>query len=150
MKKRKILIVIFILLSFIGMYAKRERNFGELLDISKKDVWKCTVEEIYHAGTQWNYRSATVEQEEINRILNMLDETTVSFKTWEWNSELNAGEYCYELLIFDKSKHWIRFMEDGEVHILNGGHWVFEGNEEDVREYMDILEELLQEYEVAS
>ena len=146
MKKRKTLIVIFILLVFVGIYTKREQNLGELLDISKKDVWKCSIEEIYCAEKQWNDRITEVDQKEFDRILSMLDGINISLKAWEWNSELNAGEYCYDLRIFDGSRHWIRFMEDGEIHILNGGHWVFVANAEDTKECINILEELLQEY----
>ena len=100
-----------------------------MLDISEEKVWKCTVEEVYNNGIQWEYKNVGIEDvEEIKDILHLLEETTVSFQTWTWSSDLNEGEYCYDLLIFGGSKHGIRFMENGEIQVLNMGHWVFQAN----------------------
>jgi len=151
MKKKKVFIGILILLLLFGMYLKRERYLGEVLDISREDIRKCSVEEIYAAEDAWKYKTVEiVDWEIIGNILNQLDETRVSFKKWAWTSDLEKGEYCYDLLIFDNSKYWIRFMENGEIQILNMGHWVFEANAEDTKECIDILENLIQEYEVKS
>lgn len=149
MKKKMVLTGILIFLFLFGMFAKRERTLEEVLDISEEKVWKCTVEEVYNNGTQWEYKNVGIEDvEEIKDILHLLEETTVSFQTWTWSSDLNEGEYCYDLMIFDGSKHWIRFMENGEIQVLNMGHWVFEVSGEDKQECADTMEEILQEYGV--
>lgn len=149
MKKKIVLIGILILLLLLGICVKRERNLGELLDISKENIWQCTVGKAYNSGTQWDYESAVIEDtKEFETICNLLDETTVLFKTWKWNSDLENGEIFCELMVFDDSKHWIRFMENGEIEILNGGHWRFEVIGEEKSRCTDYLEELLKEYEI--
>ena len=148
MKKKMVLIGILILLSLLGMYAKREKSLGEVLDIAKENIWQCTVGKAYNEGTQWEYESAVIEDtEEVETIYNLLDETTVSFKTWKWNSDLEKDEHFYELMVFDDSKHWIRFMENGEIQILNGGHWVFDVSESDLFKNIGLLKEYIDKHE---
>lgn len=146
MKKKIVLIGILIFLFLFGMFIKRERTLEDVLDISKEKVWKCTIEEVYNNGTQWEYKNVEIEdEEEIKGILKLLEETMVSFQIWTWSSDLKEGEYCYDLLIFDDSKYWIRFMENGKIQVLNMGHWVFEA---DTAEGIRLLQEYIERNEI--
>lgn len=126
MKKKKNWICFLLLfLLFAAFFIKSEKTLWGLLHISEEDIWKCSVQELSANGTQWKEESHAPDAAEIEEILDRLKKIRVFFQGWSRSADLPEGEAAYDLLLFDDSKHWLRFYENGMVDILCWGHWRF-------------------------
>ena len=145
MKRKWFGIGILILLVLLGFWVKRERNLGEILDISQTEIWQMTLEEHYNTGDRWESNSVQVKKnEDVEAVLQTLNEIEVTLKGWSNRSDLSENEKCYDVKIFDDGIKWVRFMENGEVRILFMGQWIYGADTEDVQKGIEKIIELIE------
>lgn len=140
---KKILVFLLVFLLFAAGFLKSEKTLFGLLHLSEEDIWKCNVMELYDNGEMWQDKGDAADEDEIREIMDRLRKTKVFFRQWKWNVDLQEGETVYDLLLFDGGKHWLRFYESGEVHILCLGYWIFRMEEADASEWFAFLQGLL-------
>lgn len=128
-------------LLFATVFLKSEKTLWDLLHISEADIWKCSIVELYYDGKMWQERSDAADEEKSGEILDRLRKTKVSLRKWKGNAVLQESDFVYDLMLFDGSKHWLRFYESGEVHILYLGHWIFEMDAADTEEWLAFLQD---------
>ena len=145
MKRKWFGIGILILLVLLGFWVKRERNLGEILDISQTEIWQMALEEHYNTGVRWESDCVQVEEnKDVEVVLQTLNEIDVTLKGWSNRSDLSENEKCYDVKNFDNGIKWVRLMENGEVRILFMGQWIYDADTEDVQKGIEKIIELIE------
>ena len=139
------MIGILILLVVFGLWAKKEKNLGDILDVSKEQIWHVALEKHVSTGSVWESDSVRIEEtEDIEVVLQALNEMNVTWKGWSNQSKLSENEECYDVKIFDNGLKWVRIKENGEIRILFMGQWIYHADDMEVKNGIDRIQGILE------
>ena len=146
LKKKKLIFVAVLVL--VGLWLFRPQT---MMDIAKLDMETANIATIIVHDEGKLRRAEIGDKNIIKELFEMLENTDVRFDGWRINTiRYDAAEKLYHLEFYDEkwlpSSELFYFCTNGNIYY---GHFLYKMQGEDVEKCTDILEKLLQEYEVA-
>lgn len=159
MKRSKFLVIIIAILAVAAggfvVYANQQKTLGDVMKAEKFEEWLYLGRSEIENG-DWDFRSGHVDQQEdIQKIAEILTETEISFQKFEWWTTTDLGidgNAWYEVDDLSLGT-WVQIVNNGEVHAGFPIHsiyqieTVYEISDTEWQECADALEEILQKYE---
>ncbi len=147
MKKKKIIFIAVLVL--LGFWLFRIQS---LIDIAKIDIETANIGSIVVIDDEGHRRGEFDDKKTIEELFQMLENAEVRLDGWWGNTiRTEGGELLYHLRFYDEkwlpSSELFYFCTNGQIYY---DHFIYKLQGEDMQECTDILEEILQEYEVES
>lgn len=145
MKKKNLIIAVIVIL--FGFWHFRSQM---LMDIAKLDIETAQIGSIVAMEEEGHRRSEFDNKETLEVLFEMLENTEVRFDGWWMDTIRTDGEeLLYHLRFYHEdglpSSRMLFFSTNGQVYF---NHSIYKLHGEDMRKCTDILERILQEYEI--